>query len=148
MKVILLKDLPGTGKKGEVKEVASGYASNFLLPRNLVKPATGNALADLQAQEQKKVKQMEDELKECQKVAGLIDGGEIEVFEKTNDSGTLYSAVSNQKVAQEIKKQLGGVIKPEQVVFKKPIKGLGEHDVLIKFPHGLEAEVRVTVSEK
>jgi len=148
MKVILLKDLPGTGKKGEVKEVASGYASNFLFPRNLAKPATGPAVADLKAQEQKKVKQMEEELKDCQKVAGLIDGGEIEVFEKTNDQGTLYSAVNNQKVAQEVKKQLGGTIKPEQVIFKKPIKELGEHEVLIKFSHGLEAEVRVVVSEK
>jgi large subunit ribosomal protein L9 len=148
MKVIFLKDIPGTGKKGEVKEVASGYASNFLFPRNLAKPATSNALTDLKAQEEKKVKQMEEELKECQRVAGLIDGGEIEVFEKTNDQGTLYSAVNGQKVAQEIKKQLGGTVESEQVIFRKPIKELGEHEVLIKFPHGLEAEVRVVVSEK
>lgn len=148
MKVVLLKDVPGTGKKGEIKNVADGYAQNFLFSNHLAILATPAVVAQEEASEKKRVKQMNEELKDSQKFATKIDGQEITIKEKANDSGKLYSAVGATKIAQEIKKQLGVEIKSNQVSTEHPIKEYGEHKALIKFPHGLEAEVSVIVNEK
>lgn len=148
MKIILLQDVKGTGKKGEIKDVADGFARNFLFQKKLARLASREALVDLKAQEEKLKKQMERELHESQETAAKLDGVEIEISAKTSETGTLYSAINSLKIVQEVKKNFGLVIKPEQVVITKPIKELGEHKVLIKFPHGLEAEVDVVISNQ
>lgn len=146
MKVVLLKDIPGTGKKGEIKEVANGYARNFLFKQNLAKMATSDVLAQLKQEEERMKKQMEKDLKENQEMATKLDGAEIEIKAKTSEAGTLYSSISAQKIIQEIKKMFGLNIMLEQVVIKEPIKEIGEKRVIIKFGHGLEAEVRLIIS--
>ncbi len=148
MKVVLLQDVPGTGKRGDLKDVADGYARNFLFKKNLAKMATAEVLAQLKQEEEKRKKQMELELKENQARASRLDGAEIEIKAKTSEAGTLYSAISAQKIAQEIKKSFGLDIRPEQVVVNEPIKEVGEKKVLIKFGHGLEAEARVIISKE
>lgn len=146
MKVVFLKDIPGTGKKGEIKDVADGYARNFLFKQNLAKQATSEVLVQVKAEEERMKRQMERELKENQEMAGKLDGAEIEIKTKTSETGTLYSAISAQKIVQEIKKMFGLNIKPEQVVIKEPLKEAGEKKILIKFGHGLEAELHVIIS--
>lgn len=148
MKVILLQNVPGTGQKGDIKDVTDGYARNFLIKKKLARQATSDAVEKIQAQEKKMAKMMEGELKESQQGTAKIDGTEIEILAKTSDSGTLYSAVGAAKIAQEVKKQLGSTIKPGQIELKKAIKECGEFEVKIKFPHGLEADLRVRVSEE
>lgn len=148
MKVIFLKDIPGTGKKNEIKDVADGYARNFLFKQNLAKPATKEALFEIKNIREKQVRDAEKELKNNQELASKLDGAEIEVKAKVNASGTLYSAVGAAKIVQEVKKQLGLAIEPSQVIIKEPLKDIGEKTVLIKFTHGLEAELRVIVSSE
>ena len=148
MKVILIQDVPGTGKKGEVKDVADGYARNFLLRQNLARAATANVLEEMRAKLERERKKSEHELKEHQKTASQIDGAEIEVREKVNESGKLYAAISAQSVVDAVKKQLKITIEPRQVRFHSPIKEIGAHDVQIVFGHGLEADLKLTVSEK
>lgn len=147
MKVIFLKDVKGTAKKGEVKEVSDGYARNFLIKQGLATMATDNELKKQDAQAKKKAKMMEAELESLQKMAGRLDGSEVEIFGKTSNSGKLYAAISSAKLAQEIKKQLSVKIKPEQIKLKEPLKEIGDHDVHISFSHGLEADIRVRISE-
>ena len=146
MKVILLKDVPGTGRKGETREVADGFARNFLIKQNLAEQATADALATLKGQEEKKRRDMEKELSDSQVSAGRLDGSEIEIITKASDSGTLYSAIGANKIADAIFRQLGVKVKPNQVMLVKAIKEYSEQNVLIKFPHGLEANLRVTVA--
>lgn len=148
MKVVLLKDVPSTGLKGDIKNVADGFAHNFLFPNHLAISATPKVLAEEDAKTKKKSKIMVQELEDAQKFAAKIDGGEITLKEKASESGKLYSAVGPIKIAQEIKRQLGADIKASQISTEHPIKEYGEHRALIKFSHGLEAEVSVTVSEK
>ncbi len=147
MKVILLKDVPGTGHKGDVKEVADGYARNFLLKKKLAKQATDYGLNNLKLAEAKKKKEMERDLKENQKKASMLDGEAIELKAKVNDKNVLYAAISPSEIAKEIKKELKADVKPEQIKIEKPIKELGEHFVLIEFGHGLEARLSITVAE-
>lgn len=147
MKVILLKNVPGTGNAGDVKEVADGFARNFLLKKNLAKLATEKGMDDLNAAENKRKKEMERDLKENQKKASMIDGEHIDIMAKVNDKGILYAAVNSDEIVKTIKKILKIDIKSEQINIKKPIKELGEHTVLIEFGHGLEAELNLTVTE-
>ncbi len=147
MKVILLVDVKGTGKRGEIKQVADGYANNFLLPKGLARVATSSAVTKLQASETKKVKEQEKQLGEQQSAASKIDGAEIEVLEKVNKEGKLYAAVSANKIATAIKKQFGVDIKSKQINIEQPIKEAGEYKVKIQLGHGLEADLQVTVSE-
>lgn len=148
MKVVLLQDVKGTGKKGEIKEVADGYARNFLFQKKLAKPASKESLAELKVQEEKLKKQMEKELHESQEMTAKLDGVEIEISGKTSEAGTLYSGIGAQKIIQEIKRLFGVVVTPVQIMIAKPIKEIGEHRVIIKFPHGLEAEVSIIVSSQ
>lgn len=145
---MFLQDVPGTGQKGDIKEVTNGYARNFLFKKNLAKIVTKQLIQDLEVQGKKQTKAAEKDLSDNQKKASKLDGGEIEVVEKVNAEGTLYAALSLGKMAQEIKKQLGVAVEARQIKLKKPIKEVGEHDIRIEFGHGLEAELRVTVSEK
>jgi len=148
MKVILLKDVQGTGKKGEIREVADGFARNFLLLKGLAKQATQDAVNALKAHEEKLCRDMEKELADSQVSAGRVDGREITITAKASETGTLYSAIGASKIAEAIQHQLGVVVKPGQIVSGKAIKEYGERTVLIKFPHGLEANLRVIVSKQ
>lgn len=147
MKVLLLQDIKGTGSKGQILEVSDGYARNFLLPKNLAKIASKELINQSRQSEEREIKLMEQELKANQKKASQIDGREIEIKAKASATGTLYSAIGSAKIVEEIKKQIKSNVKSEQIVLSKPIKEIGEHKVKIKFGHGLEAELQVTVSQ-
>lgn len=147
MKVIFLADVPGTGKKGAIKEVSDGYARNFLLPRNLAKPASDGAVTELKAQEARVKRDMEEELRRFQHDAARLDGQEVYVVEKATADGKLYAAVNSIKIAEAIKRHIGLGVDPGHIRTPKPIKQIGTHDAVVIFPHGLEAEFMVTVSD-
>ncbi|MBI4427178.1 MAG: 50S ribosomal protein L9 [Candidatus Magasanikbacteria bacterium] len=146
MKVILLKEVQNIGSRGEIKEVADGYARNFLFRQGLAKAATAVAIESIKAMEEKKAREMKRELAESQKIASRLDGVEIEIFAKVSDTNTLYSGVGAEQITRAVRKQLGVDLKAGQVDLRKGIKECGEHRVKIKFPHGLEAELIVRVS--
>jgi len=146
MKVILLKDVPGTGKKGDIKMVADGFARNFLFKQNFAEAATEDALLAVKNKEDKKKKQSVTELKNNQELASRLDGVEIEIIAKASGEGTLYAAISGKKIIDEIKKQFGVDIQTKQLVLDQAIKEAGEHQGKIKLGHGLEAEFTVLVS--
>jgi large subunit ribosomal protein L9 len=148
MKVILLREVKGTGSKGEIKEVADGYARNFLIKQGLAEPATKQTVAKVEADLAVNQKANEMDLKKTQEVVVKLDGQEITVAEKVNEVGNLYAALSGDSVAAAVKKHLKINLDPKQVAFETPIKEIGEHKVQIEFPHGLEAELTVTISSK
>lgn len=148
MKVLLLQDIKGTGRKGDILEVSDGYARNFLLPKNLARIATKELISQTRQAEEKEIKLMEQELKVNQKLVSQVDGREIEIKTKASDNGKLYSAIGQDILVNEIKKQLKSNVKLEQILLSKPIKEIGEHKVRIKFGHGLEAEIQVTASQE
>ncbi len=145
MKVILQKDVPGTGKKGEIKEVSDGYCRNFLLPKGLAKLATAGVVDQVAAAEDRAKKQAVQELKQTQALTARIDGGEVEVKGKVSAEGTLYAAVGPKMIAEAIEKQLSTKIDAKQILLKQPIKEVGEFSATVSFPHGLEAELRIIV---
>lgn len=146
MKVILLSNVKGTGKKGEVKNVSDGYARNFLLKNNLAKVATPDAVLKVQQQDKKQQKDSEAELREVQSMATALDGGLLELVAKANAEGRLFAAIGAKRLAQEIKKVYDIDVKSSQITIPVPVKEAGEHTINISFPHGLEAELTVSVT--
>jgi len=144
MKVILLQDVDGLGKKYEVKEVKSGYARNFLLPGNLVKPADKEALKWLSDQKEVIEKEAEEGLKKAQELASKIDGLELSIAVKVGDEGQLFESINSQKIVEKLK-EMGLEVKKSQIKLESPIKELGEYSINISLDHNLEAEVKVMV---
>lgn len=148
MKVFFLKDVPGTGKKGDIKDVSDGYARNFLLKKNFAKIIDENGIKNIKEQEEKHKKKMARELADSQKMATKLDGEDITIVGKVNEKSILYAAVKPEEIAEAIKKEHKIEISSEKIFIANPIKELGEHVVMIEFGHGLEAELTVFVSEK
>jgi large subunit ribosomal protein L9 len=147
MKVILLKDIENLGKKYEIKEVSDGYARNYLIPKKLAKVANEKNLKWLEKQKEKEEKKAEEELKKVQEAASAIDGQEITIPVKVGEDGQLFESINIQKIYEKLK-EAGFEIKKNQILLESPIKELGEFPVKIKFPHNLEAEIKVIVVEE
>lgn len=145
MKVILLQDIEGLGKKYEVKEVKDGYARNLLLPQKMAKAATKQALKWLADQKEVIAEAAEEDLKKEQALASELDGSEVNIAVKVGDEGQLFESINNQKIAEKLK-EMGFEIKKSQIKLEEPIKELGEFPISITLAHNLEAEVKVIIS--
>ena len=141
MKVVLLKDVEKLGREGEIKEVAEGYARNFLIPQNFVKPATDQAIQEVELRKEKKTKSDQMELTEVQKIAEQLDGRELFIKVKEKD-GTLFGSV-NEKTMSKTFADEGLKIDPKKVKLEEPIKDVGDYDVKLELDHGLEANIKV-----
>lgn len=147
MKVILLKDVENLGKKHDIKEVADGYARNFLLAKNLVKQATQKAIEEIKAQKELVAQKAKEELKLVQEQVSQIDGQEVEIAMKLKETGEIYGSITPFKISQALKKK-GFNIKKSQVNLKENVKKLGEYPVIITFDHNLEAEIKIRIVEE
>ncbi|MBI2577784.1 MAG: 50S ribosomal protein L9 [Candidatus Wildermuthbacteria bacterium] len=147
MKVVFLKDVKSLGKKFQVKEVAEGYARNFLFPKGLAKPATPEVIQWIDMQKDILAQKAEEELKKAQELASQLDDLEVVMAMKVGDEGQLFEAVTSQKVADRLK-EMSYSVKKEQIRLEKPIKELGEFGIKVVLDHNLEANIRVIVLEE
>ncbi|MFA6918616.1 MAG: 50S ribosomal protein L9 [Patescibacteria group bacterium] len=144
MKIILLKNVPGTGEAGEIKEVANGHAQNYLFPRKLAVEATAKNLQKIKEQQSRKAKEAEQDLLETEKTANRLSGLALEIKGRINDSGRLYASISDSVIAKKLKEK-GFEISKKQIVLPEPIKELGDYPIRIELAHGLEAEIILSV---
>ena len=147
MKVIFLQDVPGSGRAGDVKDVANGYARNFLLPRKLAEPATASALKNAQAKIEKAARQRELELAELEKVAQDIDGLIVNFKKKVVSENRLYGSIRDVHIAHAISELSGSDIDKGSIQLKEPIHELGEYELIVKLTGDLKPKVRVVVEE-
>lgn len=147
MKVILLEDVEKLGKKGEVKEVADGYARNFLIPNKLAVLANKVGLARLEEEQKIEAQKAEEELVRYQEMATKIDGLELEILVKIGEEGKLFGAITSSKIVEKLKEK-GFEITKEQIKLEEPIKEIGEHEVIINLPHNLETKIKVIIIEE
>jgi large subunit ribosomal protein L9 len=147
MKVILLEDVEKLGKRLDVKNVKNGYARNFLLPKNLVRVATKEALKwrDIQIEIKKSVD--DTKLKEVQSVVSKMDGLELFFKVKIGEKGQLFESLSAQKIKDKLE-EAGFNVSKNQIDLAEPIKELGEFPVKVKFDHNLESIVKIIIMEE
>lgn len=141
-----MKKVAKLGEQGDVKEVATGFARNFLIPQGLVQEATEQALTNLKLQREQQAKQAESNLVATEKIAQQLEGQAIEVTAKASDEGRLYGALSVVKIATALK-QKGFDVKKDQINAGH-IKEVGEHEIVINLAHGLDARITVVVSSE
>ena len=132
MKVILLKDVPKVGNRGDVKDFNSGYAQNALIARGLAEVATPKALTELNARKAKILKQKEKEDQAFFDIINQINNKSITLHEKANEKGHLFFAVPKKDLKQAIFNLTGLTIEEENIIIQTPIKELGLHEVKIK----------------
>jgi len=130
MKVILLEDVKGTGKKGQAIEASDGHARNFLIPRKLAVEATKANMAQLEAKQRKADKQLQNDIEAAQALAGKLREANIKIPVKVGD-GKIYGSVSNKEIAEALQTQMGLAIDRKKIVMDS-VKTLGEHTVTIK----------------
>ena len=145
MRVIFLKDVPGGGKRGEIKEVSDGYANNFLLAKKLAQVAT----AEIQAKIAKENKEAETKkLKEIGKLQEQKTELEKKVFTikvKVGEKGQIFSGVHEKDVVKAVNDKMSLGLEKNQVELGKPIKELGEHKVKIKLGNNLTASISIHI---
>jgi len=148
MKVILNQDVKGQGKKGDLIEVSDGYARNFLLPKNLAKPATKENINVMKGQQESREYRQQKELEEAQEIAKKIDEVTVSLKAKAGDNGKLFGSITSKDVAEALVSQHH--IKVDKKKFNMPdgIKALGTTVVEIKVHPGVVAKLKVSVSEQ
>ncbi len=146
MQVILLKDVKGSGKAGEVVKVSDGYARNLLIPKKMAMEATEANLRVLEQQRAEIEAQRALDLSVAQDLKAKLEkakGVDIEV--KAGDNGRLFGAITSQDIADAFEKQFLIKLDKKKIVLKEPIKQTGPHDVELKLFQGVSAKVKVNV---
>lgn len=146
VKVIFLENLEDH-KIGDVREVPDGYARNFLFKRNLAKIATQAEIESLEKKLDKLQKEEEQKVKKAEDEAKKIEALKIILLEEVNEEGHLYGSVAHKEVSEALIEK-GFEINPANIEIPEPIKELGEHEIIIKVGHGVEANTKVIIKRK
>lgn len=144
MKVILLKDVPGSGSAGEMLEVKDGYARNYLIPRGLAVPASGGAVRSLVNQKRAVERRAERARLEAEELIERLKGLVLEIRGRAGEGGRLFGSVTSQQVADALVKQ-GFAISRKQVELDEPIRIEGFHRVPIRVAPGRVVNVDLNV---
>ncbi len=148
MKVILLKDVKGTGKAGDSLNVADGYARNFLLAKGLAIEATAKNLNDLAGKKAAAQHKLDVEKAENEKIAAALEGKEVVIKAKAGQGGKLFGAVTSSNVAVAIKEQYSHNIDKKKITLSSEIKSYGDFSAVIKMTQGVSCTVKVKVIEE
>ena len=148
MKVILKADVRGKGKKGQMIEVAEGYARNFLLPKGLAVLATADAMNTMRLQEKAKAKADAEAKAAATEIAEKLKGLQVKVASKGGEGGKRFGAVTGREIAAALKEQHGVDIDSKKLVLDVPIKGFGSYQVKAKLGFEISGTVYVIVTEE
>ena len=148
MKVVLLADVKGSGKKGELVNVSDGYARNFLFPKKLAKEANAQALNELKNAEESRAFKIKQETEAAQATADKINGKSVSILAKAGQGGKLFGSVTAKEIAEAIKKQYGVDVDKRKIDTKGDMKAFGTYECEVKLYSGITATVKAVVTEK
>ena len=149
MKVIFLADVKGKGKKGEMKEVPTGYAQNFLIKKNLAKEANAQAIGELRGKQKSEEKAHAELLAEAQKIKAKLEeeATVVQFTEKIGPDGRTFGSITNKKIAEELEKQFGIKIDKRHIQVSSPIRSTGLIDVPVKIYQDVTGVINIRVNE-
>lgn len=146
MIVILLKDLKGTGKAGDVVKVSDGYARNMLIPKGIAKEATEGNVRSLEKQKAIAAQKVEEGRERAQELADKLSGLTVEILTKGGENGRLFGSITAKDIAEALMKQHGVELDKKKIVLDSPIKETGETQVLVKIFPEVTGKLNVKVS--
>ena len=146
MIVILIKDVKGTGKAGDVVKVSDGYARNLLIPKGFATEATGGNVRNLEKQKALIQEKQAQEHTRASELAEKLSSLSVCITTKSGENGRLFGSITSKDVADALKEQHNIDIDKRKFVMEAPIKHVGETEVLIKLYHEVSANLKVTVT--
>lgn len=149
MKVIFLADVKGKGKKGEIKEVPTGYAQNFLIKKNLAKEATNQAIGELKGKQKSEEKAQAEVLAEAKALKAELEKEEtiVKFTEKVGPDGRTFGSITAKKIVEELSKQFGLKINKRAINLDHPIRTIGSVEVPVKLHKEVTAEIKLNIKE-
>ena len=132
MKLILLQDVKGTGKAGQIIEASDGYARNFLLPRKLATEANAGNLAAAQQAQDALTHRKKVEREQAVENAKKLDGSTVRLTAKAGENGKLFGAITSKEIAAELSKIAGFAVDKKQVELSESIKQLGDYEIVVR----------------
>lgn len=145
MKVILLQDVPGTGKRNQILNVSDGYARNFLFPRKWAMEATPKAVAEVERRNEIERAKEAARLKEAEELAAALKGKIIHLEAKGGEKGKLYGSVTSQEIADALQAQHGIQLDKRKIELPEPIRTVGESVVSVSLYPGIKVPMTVKV---
>ena len=147
MKVVLLADVKGQGKKNDVIEVSDGYARNFLFPRKLAKEANNTILNEIRGKEQAKQHQIEVATAEAKALAQKLDSILIKIPASSGADGRLYGSITAKEIAEQLQSQHGITVDKRKISLSDPIRAYGKYDMDVKLYTDVVGRIHVLVCE-
>lgn len=145
MRVVFLDEVEGVAHAGEIKNVADGYARNFLLPRKLAAAATTSTMQQAEARAKQIAKQQEEVDSAARAVADKLSASPIVLQAKAGEAGRLFGSVTASDIADAIKARGGGDVEHRQVLLEAPIKEVGTYEVPVTLTRNVRAQVTIEV---
>ena len=145
MKVILLQDIQGTGKKEQILEISDGYARNYLLPRKMAREATAEAINSLEKAKGASKHREDVRRQEAEVMARELKGKVVQIEAKGGDNGKIYGSVTNEQIAAALKAQHNIDIDKRKLELEEPIRTAGQFFVTLKFVAGISTRMIVNV---
>jgi large subunit ribosomal protein L9 len=148
MKVILLADVKGQGKKNDVIEVSDGYGKNFLIPRKLAKAADAQSLNDVKQKEEARLFRIETEKKEARELAEKLKALIVKIPASSGADGRLYGSITSKDIVEKLQADHGITIDKRKLVMNDPIKAYGKYEIEVKLYPEVTGKINVLVCEK
>ncbi len=148
MKVLLLADVKGQGKKGELVKVSDGYAKNYLIPRGLAKEATDAVLNEIKAKEESKKHKIEVERAEAKALAEKIAAASIIIRQQAGAGGKFYGSVTSKEISEAVKAELGVELDKRKIIVPEAIKTFGKYELDVKYYPDVTGKLNLIVTEK
>ncbi len=145
MIVILLKDVKGTGKAGDVVKVSDGYARNMLIPRGMAQEATDGNRRSLEKQKEAQAARRAAEKAAAEELAKKLGETGVVIKTKSGEGGRLFGSITSKDICDALKEQHGITLDKKKIELDSPIKQAGEHTVCAKLYHDVTARIRVDV---
>ena len=147
MKVILLQDVKGKGKKGQMIEISDGYARNFMLPKKLAIEATADAINTMRMNDKAAAEKAAKERAAAMEISKKLRDLTLVVKAKGGGAGKLFGAVTNDAIASALKANTGITLDKRKIVISDPIKNVGTYTVQCKLGHEITAPLTVKIEE-
>ena len=147
MKVILLKDLKGTGKKGDIKEVSDGYARNYMIPKGFAQEATSQNINTLNQKNSSKEHKLEIEKQEALKIKQALENNKLIIKAKAGEGQKLFGSITSKDIEEELKKQKNIILDKKKIDLKEPIKMIGSFSVKLKLFTGIVCDLQVEIEQ-
>ncbi|MCJ7791361.1 MAG: 50S ribosomal protein L9 [Dehalococcoidia bacterium] len=148
MKVVLLEDLPGKGKAGEIKEVSKGYAKNFLLPRGLALVATTTVMKQVESRLEKEKLEGSIDRDKLAELAQQIEGKEIRFRARLGAGERLFGSITAADVAEELSRVIGSVIDKKKIDIEESLRKTGSYEVAVKLASDIKPQITVVIEEE